>query len=121
MRRVVLDTNALMMPFQFGLNLDLELERLLGPHEVVVPKPVLDELASLAARNIPARKALRLARKYEIVDCEGRPDDVLVELARDHGMIVVSNDKSVISLLKEEGISHIRLKSRTHLILEESL
>ena len=35
--RVVLDANALMMPFEYKINLDLELLRLLGEYEAYVP------------------------------------------------------------------------------------
>ena len=39
--RVVLDANALMLPFQFSINLDVELGRLLGECDVYVPSSVV--------------------------------------------------------------------------------
>ncbi|MFQ5909618.1 MAG: PIN domain-containing protein [Thermoplasmata archaeon] len=121
MRRVILDTNALLMPFQFGLNLDLELERLLGSHEVLVPRPVLEELSALASKSGIARKALRLAKKYTMIESQGKADEVLIELARSRKAIVVSNDRSVISSLRKESLAYIRLRSRSHLVLEGAL
>ncbi|MFQ6127290.1 MAG: PIN domain-containing protein [Thermoplasmata archaeon] len=121
MRRVILDANALMMPFQFGINLDLELERLLGSFEVLVPTPVLIELNALASTNNLARRALRLAKKYEKIESKGNADDVLLDLARNKKAIVVSNDKKVISSLRKEGLPYVRLRSHSHLVLEGTL
>jgi rRNA-processing protein FCF1 len=121
MKTVILDTNALMMPFQFGLNLDLELERLFGSVEVLVPSPVVEELRSLASGNSVARKALRLIEKYGTVEVQGEADKVLLDLAKDRRGIVVSNDKLVIRSLKKEGLPYVRLRSQSHLVLEGSL
>lgn len=121
MTTVILDTNALMMPFQFGVNLDLELERLFGSFEILVPSPVVRELTSLAPKDRIARSALRLARKYKTVESEGQTDKVLVDLAKDLHAVVVSNDKLVIRSLEREGLPYVRLRSRSHLILEGSL
>jgi len=121
MTTVILDTNALMMPFQFGINLDLELERLFGSFEILVPSAVVRELRSLAPTNSIARSALRLARKYKTVESEGETDKLLVNLATDLHAVVVSNDKLVIRSLEKEGLPYVRLRSRSHLILEGSL
>lgn len=121
MTKVILDTNALMMPFQFGVNLDLELEKLFGSFEILVPAPVIRELRSLAPTDKVARSALRLARKYKTVESEGETDKVLVDLAKDLNAVVVSNDKLVIRSLEREGLPYVRLRSRSHLTLEGSL
>ena len=118
MTTVILDTNALMMPFQFGINLDLELQRLFGSFKVLVPSPVIEELRSLASGNSAARNALRLAEKYGTVELEGEADKVLVDLAKDQNAVVVSNDKLVIRSLREEGLPYVRLRSQSHLVLE---
>ena len=39
MQAVVLDANALLLPFQFRVNLESELRRLLGDHERGIPHP----------------------------------------------------------------------------------
>src|SRR5207247_5187201 len=60
MQAVVLDANALLLPFQFRVNLEAELRRLLGEHEILVPSAVLDELKGLARSLREARSALKL-------------------------------------------------------------
>jgi uncharacterized protein len=92
---VVLDANSLLMPFQFRLNLDLELDRLVGPARVVVLSSVAGEVQNLAeGGNRHAKAALRLLSKYEQIMVEGRGDDAIVAFAlKNPGCIVVTNDK----------------------------
>ena len=47
-RIVILDTNALMMLFEFSIDLESELNRLLGANSIFVPTTVLDELKFLS-------------------------------------------------------------------------
>src|SRR3972149_4547682 len=72
--RVVLDANALMLPFEFRVNLDAELARLLGVCEVFVPSNVIGELERLAKTNRRAKAALSLAGKYGIHNTTRRGD-----------------------------------------------
>ena len=41
MQTVVLDTNALLMPFEMRMNLDLSVQNLLGDVRFVVPGPLI--------------------------------------------------------------------------------
>ncbi len=117
MRAVVLDTNALLMPFEAKLNLDLELRRLLGDCRVVVPGPMLGELKRCGAKH--SKAAIALARKYEIIPTESSGDEAIMELARKLGAYVVTNDKELRSRLRAEGIPLVYLRSGTHVILED--
>lgn len=115
---VILDANALLMPFQFRVNLDLELERLVGECEVIVPSSVLGELRKLEATTKGAKAALSLAQKYTIIEVEGSGDASLISLASDRNGIVVTNDKVLIDELKQSRIPVIYLRSKTHLVIE---
>ncbi len=118
MRSVLLDTNALLLPFQFRLNLEAELRRLLGDHEALVPSPVLDELHGLT-RSVPeARAALRLASTFRVLPAEGEADDAIVDSARRLGAAVVTNDAALLRRLKEVAVPRIYLRSRSHLVVE---
>lgn len=117
-RKVFLDANALMMPFQFRINLEAEVRRLLGEADLVVPGPVLGELRNRSKDSREAKSALRLAQSFPIEDAFGTGDDVLVELAeRDRG-IVVTNDAALLRRLRDRRIPRIYLRSRSHLVLE---
>ncbi len=115
---VILDSNALLMPFQFRINLDAELQRLVGECDVLVPSSVLGELNKLESTNRDAKAALALAQKYDIVEVEDSGDVSLLVLARRRKGIVVTNDKELIEELKRSRIPVIYLRSRTHLVLE---
>ena len=117
-RLVLLDANALLMPFQFRVNLDREIQRLLGDADVAVPKPVLTELEFLAERDREARAGLRLARRYRVIDATGSADDALLDLAGTNRAVVVTNDQPLLERLREKGVPRLFLRSRNHLVAE---
>ena len=83
MQSVVFDTNALLSPFEVGLNLDIEVRNLLGDVRFVVPGPLVGELKHLD--NKWAKAAITLARSREIVQAESHGDDSVLEVAeREH-------------------------------------
>lgn len=117
-KAIVLDANALLMPFQFKLNLDLELRRLFGEMPVFVPSSVLGELANTADRN--GKAALALARRYQIVETEMRGDDAVLSIAEERSAAVVTNDRELIGRLKERRIPVIRLRAERYLVADDS-
>lgn len=114
--KVILDTNALLMPFQFGLNLDKELERLLGACEILVPSSVLDELDKLEPKKL-AKSAKALASKFKLLKTKEKGDKAIISTAKKLNCAVVTNDKELIKTLKELKLPVIYLRSRTHLVL----
>ena len=114
---VLLDANALMMPFQFSINLDAELQRALPGCEPVVPSTVLGELESLAASGGPreARAALELARRYRVVEAEGRGDRTLLSAAKRLGAAILTNDASLRRRAREMGLRVVYMRGRSHL------
>jgi len=116
MQTVVLDTNALLMPFEIRINIDLALEKLLGEARIVVPGPMIGELKNLDHKYAGA--ALELARRYEIIQVDKSGDDAVVEAAlMTHGY-VLTNDKELRARLRKMSIPLIYLRSGTHLVLE---
>lgn len=114
---IVLDANALMMPFQFKVNLDMELTRLFGDLPIVVPRSVLGELSN--SRDPAGKGALALARKYEIVETSLRGDDAVLDVAKRMSAAVVTNDRGLIRRLSAENIPVVRLRSERYLELSE--
>ena len=119
MQTVVLDTNALLMPFEIRINLDLALRDLLGEARVIVPGPMVGELKHLDHRFAGA--ALTLARKYEIIHTAASGDGAVIELALKTGGYVLTNDKELRRRLRKEGIPIIFLRSGTHLAIDTYL
>ncbi|HYS99658.1 MAG TPA: twitching motility protein PilT [Thermoplasmata archaeon] len=117
-RLVLLDANALLMPFQFQVHLDAELRRVVGDADVAVPTPVLAELSILAKTDRDARSARRLADKYRAIEGHGSADDALLDLATAERAIVVTNDQPLLERLRTAGIPRVFLRSRNHLVAE---
>jgi rRNA-processing protein FCF1 len=116
MQSVVLATNALLMPFEICINLDLAVKMLLGDVRMVVPGPMIGELKKLDNKN--AKVALALARKYEILHSDKTGDDAIVDVAVKLGAYVLTNDKELRRRLRSQRIPIIYLRSSTHLVLE---
>jgi len=117
-RIVLLDTNALLMPFQFRVNLETELGRLMGSADIAIPRPVWTELEFLAERDRDARAALQLAARYRVIDAPGSADDALLDLGISLRAVVVTNDQPLLDRLRAASIPRIFLRSRNHLVAE---
>ncbi|MGD1060517.1 MAG: PIN domain-containing protein [Methanomassiliicoccales archaeon] len=116
MQKVVLDTNALLMPFEFSLNIDHELTRLLGQCEVYVPGPVIGELKR--SRNKHAKVAIALARKYRIFETQLQGDEGVIDAGTRLNAFVVTNDIILRGKLRKRGLKAIFLRSGSHLALD---
>jgi len=116
MQTVVLDANALLMPFELRINIDIALRDLLGDVRCVVPGPIIGELKRLKHRF--SKASVELARKYEIIPTKSSGDDAVIEIARMTQGYVLTNDKELRQRLRAEGIQLIYLRSGTHLVLE---
>lgn len=120
-KKIILDTNGLMIPGQFGVEILSELERL-GFDSLIVPKPVVLELEKLSieAKGLD-RRAARIAlslikdKRFEILEAEGKVDDVIVDLAVKLGAAVLTNDIELKKRLCSKNVSVVYLRGKNHL------
>ncbi len=116
-KAVILDTNGLMMPFQFKINIDLELDRLLGFWVGIVPQCVIDELIGLSKADPIARAALKLTEKYDKLNTNAPGDEgVLEALGRTEG-ILLTNDKELKRRAITGGSKVIFLRKKKYLVI----
>ena len=121
---VILDSNALMMQFQFHIDIEKEVNRILGGnYEVIVPSIVVGELERLAKdgtgkETAEARMAAELARTFKVVDAPGDGDVGILKLAEQVNAVVVTNDKRLRATLRAKGIPNIYMRSRAFLTIE---
>lgn len=111
------------MPFETGLRIEPELERLFGPCELLVPEAVLFELAGIASdgkgrRAANARSALSLANRFAYRAIEGTGDRAVLAVARKEGAWLFTNDRDLLKRALEEGLGVVRVKGKSHLIAE---
>jgi uncharacterized protein len=120
-RAVVLDTNALLLPFTDGTRLEEELERLVGSCQLVVPSSIIGELKQLAqnpstlGRN--AKSALRLAQRCRVESTKLPGDDGLLQVARALGAIVVTNDRAIQAEAARSGLQVVVAREKGRLTL----
>jgi uncharacterized protein len=121
--KVVLDTNALLIPFESGIRLEPELERLFGTYEAIVPEAVMAELAHIASegkgqRAANARMALALAARYSYRPVSGRGDSAVLSIAQKEKAYLFTNDRELLARALGAGLGVVRVKGRSHLIVE---
>ena len=117
--KVIIDTNAFMGSFQFGLDIFKELERL-GYKECIVPSSVIRELNALKKLSrgkdkLAANASVTLASRCTQVITEGPADDAIIELALEQGAAVFTNDAELKKRLSENDIKIVHLRGKDHL------
>ncbi|MDD5171430.1 MAG: nucleotide-binding protein [Candidatus ainarchaeum sp.] len=123
-RPVILDTNFLLVPFQFKINILRELEYLLETsHHYVISSKTMDELKKLGKMigkdGMAARLAIKLVEanrsKIEVIRSSKYVDEWIVDYAKQHGAIVCTNDGALRKKLKSLDIKVISMKSKSKL------
>jgi rRNA-processing protein FCF1 len=96
MMEVVLDTNALTLPYQFRIDVFEQAKNLVPDAEFVTLKSVVDELRNIDDRRAGAM-ALKLieANAVRIVDEPGETDSAILAYAQGAGAAVFTNDKEL--------------------------
>ncbi len=144
-KEVIVDTNALLIPGEFGVDIFEELERL-GYVHIIVPKMVLTELDRLRQRpglkgkeKIAANVGYSLIRKYtdtseqermstgctisieegageeEVEKGEGDTDEMIAALALKRKAAVLTNDEELRTKLSQAGIATVYLRGKNRL------
>ncbi len=117
--RIILDTNALMVPVQFGVDIFSELATL-NFDECIVPSGVVHELEQIAsgagANRNAARVALSLLTRCETIDRKGNVDNAILKLAIEMDVAVFTNDSELKKRLRDCGVSIVYLRQRSYLV-----
>ena len=97
LKTVILDTSAILF-FEFSVDWEKELFRLLDGYKIMIPYMVINELTVLSQQTASQRKqkaaaSLRFAKRYETIETgAGNADDAVIEAARKTNGVVVTND-----------------------------
>ncbi|ASJ06469.1 type II toxin-antitoxin system VapC family toxin [Thermococcus pacificus] len=129
---VIPDTNFLLVPGQFGVDIIGELNRILDVRfRILIPNVVLQELEVIERKSkgkdlMAIRMAKKLAERFERVDIGEfgkRPiDDQIFDFAvKNERVIVCTNDKGLKRRLRERGVPVVYLRSKKILELEGML
>ncbi len=120
-----MDTNFLLVPGQFNVNIFLEFERIMDePFELCVLEGTLEELQELAEGN--SKKARDAKLGYVLAEQKGlkklrgsqdHVDDALVNMVDDETLIA-TQDKELKQRVKEKGGKVITVRNKQHLVKE---
>ena len=125
--KVVLDSNFLMIPFQFNLDIFQELEYLLQKKvDLVVPSAVKGELTQISARGgegaAEASLALQLASRCRVVEVTLAPgenvDDAIIRASQKLRAVVATNDIELKKKLRDINIPVVYLRDKSKLEVE---
>lgn len=118
--KILLDTNFMMIPHQFGV----DIFEFLKDYEIATLSPCIEELKKLAKKKsddgTAAKIALKLAKanKVRIIKAKDAADKAILEYALQEKCTVGTNDKDLIKALKENDIKIIRLRQKRYLTEE---
>jgi len=121
---VILDSSAILMIFEFSIDLEDELRRLVAKYRIIIPKSIFKELELLSnkmdgKKKINAKASLKFIEKYDVEDSNDLDgDSSVLFLAKKHNGIVVTNDRELRKRTKDEKLNIIYLRGKGKLVLE---
>jgi len=126
--KVLLDTNFLLVPIRFGVDIFAEAERALNQLvELTVTSGVLREMESLKEEAGPKFQreldfALTLASRCAVVEDEPREgetvDDSLIRLASETNYVVATTDSELRRRLRDRGLKVLYMRQKRYLVVE---
>ena len=125
--KVILDSNFLMAPFQFHVDVFEELEYLLQKKiDFIVPSAVKLELTTISSRGgegaAEASLALQLASRCRVVDVTLQPnetvDDAILKAAQNLTAVVATNDIELRKRLRDINVPVVYLRDKSKLEVE---
>ena len=127
MVKIILDSNFLLVPFQFRIDIFEELNNLLGKAEPIVLSTTIEELKKMEKKSSTKSRmqfsaALKLAEKCEILEVKKKPsenyDDVILRIASDLRIPVATNDSELRKRLRKARLATIYLRQKARLVVE---
>ncbi|MBD3312908.1 nucleotide-binding protein [Candidatus Woesearchaeota archaeon] len=129
-KKIVLDTNFLMIPAQFGLDITEEIDRIANfPYKLLIFDKSLEELSNVVKKQKGADKEAARTTKilvHELVNNNklniipaktAYIDQEILDFA-DKDTIVATQDVALRSRLKKRGIKTIIMRQKKHLLIE---
>ncbi len=123
--KIILDTNFLLIPAQFKVDIFSELDKL-GTNQLYILDRTLEELTDIVKKqSLKNKKAAKLAlslikfKKIKIIKTKttNKTDDLIVEIAKKKKNTVATQDKLLKQKLNENKVKIITLRQKKYLIM----
>ena len=124
--KVLCDTNFLLIPIRFGIDVFTLSDRVLNDEALFfVSTKVIDEITLLKSSAKPKfekelRFALKMVEKCKVFEdhSEITVDDSLIQLAKKTDMVIGTTDSELRKKARGEGVKVIYLRQRRYLVLD---
>jgi rRNA-processing protein FCF1 len=127
MKKIIIDTNFLLLPSEFKVDIFTEIERLVPrDHKLYIIDGTIAELHKIiegknkSKDKLNAKIGLQLVEQKKIakIESKGHVDDVIVDVA-DKDTIVATSDKELRRRLRAKKIKLISLRKKQYLVYGE--
>lgn len=119
--KVILDTNFMLIPSQFGVDIFSEIDKkVIEKYEIFVLDKTVYELEKIVKEQKGKHKeaakiALQFLDRVNVLEGgEGYVDDVIAEIADEH-VIVCTQDKELKKRVKEKGARVLTMRQKKYL------
>jgi rRNA-processing protein FCF1 len=127
--RIILDSNAFLVPLQFKIDIFEELKTLLNRNfEPILLSPIQREIEKLAQMGSSkmrkcASYALEVTKKCKLVsiDENASPDDTIIKIAHEWGCPVFTNDRLLRKRLRDINVPVVYVRQKSHLVIDGRL
>ncbi len=123
-RPVIIDTNFLLIPFRYRIDILRELDYLVEPsHRFVISSKTMKELKKIGKKvgkdGMAARLAIKLVEanslRIDVIESEEHVDDWIADYSKANRAIVCTNDSELRRRLRALHIKVITMKSKSKL------
>lgn len=126
MKKVIIDTNFLLIPEKFHIDIFYEIFALVPNCEFIIMDKTFRELENIKKDRNAASVALkileRFKNKYTVYSNKDKNyrtvDEEILDVARNSSFIVCTEDKELKRKLKERGVGIITLKHKSRIDFE---
>jgi rRNA-processing protein FCF1 len=126
MNKIIIDTNFLLVPEQFKVDIFTEIKNALGDVEFYIIDKTLDELQKIIDNGgkdkIAAKIGLELVKRKKLNELTSTSyvDDAIVEVCKqDPKFMVATNDVVLKRKLRKINIKTIELKQKKYIIINK--
>ncbi|MDP7180480.1 MAG: nucleotide-binding protein [Candidatus Woesearchaeota archaeon] len=126
MTRIIIDTNFLLIPIQFNVDIFSEIERIVDfKYKLYIVDKTVDELRAIVEKQKgKSKEAAKIGLlfvekgKVNVIKTKGEKytDDLIVEEVKG-GDVVATQDVGLKRRLKEKGVKFIGLRQKRYLVL----
>ena len=117
--KVIMDTNAFLVPFNFKVDVITEIRKLVPNAELVALDGTLRELSQHSDKKA-AKFALSIIARCDvsIEKAPGKTDDAIIRYAEKNDAIVFTNDAAMLERCEKKGLKRMFVKKNKFVVLE---